>query len=115
MRVFLGIAGLGLLAMGTGFVLTQWFKNDEGWILWLIGMLAHITGLLLFGIGNLKAQILPRLNFIPLGMAAAGVLSLFLSIAQVSSSELTLGILVISLSCGWILMGLSLITRRSTP
>jgi len=106
------VAGLGIVAMGEGYILSAWFKNDLGWLFWILGIFIHITGLLLFGIANLKQSVLPRWNFIPLFMCLASLVSVLLSIAQIVSSDLPSWMFVISIGSGWMLMGLSLIAKK---
>jgi predicted amidohydrolase YtcJ len=107
MRASLTLAGLGFVSMGEGFILSAWFQNDLGWPLWMLGLLVQSPGLLLFGIANLKRRVLPRWNFAPLILGGSGLGSLLLGITQLSSSDLPLRAFVISISCGWILMGIS--------
>lgn len=108
LKASLFIAGLGIIGMGEGLLLSAWFKNDQGWLFLMLGAFAQLLGILLFGFANLKARALPRLNFIPLVMGISALLSIALDVTQITDSDLPSWIFVISLGFGWILMGIVL-------
>jgi hypothetical protein len=108
MRAFLFVTGLGLIAMGEGVILSVWFESERGWPFWMLGIFINILGLSMFGIANQKASILPHLNTIPLAMSLFASSSIVLSIAQVTTSELSIWIFGASLGLGWTLMGVLL-------
>lgn len=105
LKASLFIAGLGIIGMGEGLLLSAWFKIDQAWLLLMLGGIAHLLGILLFGFANLGARVLPRLNFIPLVMGISALAALALSLSQITDSDLPSWIFVISLGFGWILMG----------
>ena len=111
LKASLLIAGLGIVGMGEGLLLSAWFKNDQGWFLFMLGGIAHLLGILLFGFSNLKVRILPRWNWIPLAMGVAPLVSIILEIIQITNSDLPSWMLVISLGCGWVLMGAVLVVK----
>jgi hypothetical protein len=102
-----GLTGafVGILALGLGFGVS-WFGWEEGWFLLILGLFAHTVGLALFGLANLKARLLPRLNFLPFVVGIiGGPLPLFASFVIAPSADWPLVFLVGGLGLGWMALG----------
>jgi predicted amidohydrolase YtcJ len=111
----LWVSMLGAISLAQGSIASEWFRNDAGWLLIVLGVLAHTIGLFLFGLVNLKGRVLPRLNALPLIVGLFGgpvpvVLSNFTS----ESSDLPWLMLLGVLGAGWVLLGV-LLLRSQTP
>lgn len=106
---------LGAIALALGAIVSEWFRNDAGWGLIMLGLLAYTIGMFLFGLANLKARVLVRLNALPLvvslfGMPVPIALSFFVS----DSSDLPWQMMLAALGGGWLLLG-ALLLRSQTP
>ncbi|HUF39733.1 MAG TPA: amidohydrolase family protein [Anaerolineales bacterium] len=108
----LWLSVLGACAIAVAGVLSEWFRLDAVWILFIIGILSHTIGLLLFGIANLRARALPRWNGLPLLIGLFGgpvpfIAGTFLG----ENSDWPFLMLIGVLGGGWILMALLLLSR----
>jgi hypothetical protein len=63
-RLVLIVMMMGALLMATGIVLTQ--IQDSFWNIWMIGLLIHTIGTLIFGLVHLRTPILPVWRGLPL-------------------------------------------------
>lgn len=99
------LALAGAITMSVSGIAVEWFRSENGWGMFLGGLLGQALGLFLFGTANLRTQIFPRWNAIPL---IAGLIG---GLAQVSlgfilpeNSDLPFTLMVIGLGVGWVLM-----------
>ena len=108
----LSIMGLGATGIALGFIGGEWFKQDDFWYLILISAFLLFTSLVTFGLGNLKAKLFQRLNFIPLTTGLFPLITLFIP----NGDDLLFQIFFIIFSGGWIIMGiLTLKSKRDSP
>ena len=116
------VIALGNLAMAAGFSMMVWLENEYGWGVMAVGMYLQPAGFLLLGFANRRAQILPRLNWLPLVMgvliglgALFGLLEEALGIPWQQQNDYEFYLFVTALGVGWILLGgLMWGTRRTT-
>jgi len=114
-RFALWFSMFGAISLSLGSVVSEWFDNDAGWGLLLVGLLAHAIGLFLFGLVNLKSRVLSRWNALPVMVGLFSVLvPLVLSILLPESSNLPFELLFGILGGGWVLLG-GLLLRSQTP
>ncbi|MGQ0605030.1 MAG: amidohydrolase family protein [Anaerolineales bacterium] len=93
---------LGGMVIGIG-VVVNWLENAEVWWISLLGLLGHALGLMLFGVYNLRARSLPRLNFLPLGMGVlGGLLPLIVNFFVPINAN---WIFAIAFGGGWVVLG----------
>ena len=79
----------------------------------MLGMLAHMIGLTMFGLANIRGRVFPRGNALPLVMGLlTGLIPLGLSFALPYESELPLIMIIVGLGVGWLLMGILLLAAR---
>jgi len=110
-------AVLGVVALGVAFV-SEWFEWDAGWFLLILGLLIHTLGLVLFGLANLRARLLPRLNWLPLAAGLiGGPIPLVVAFWIAPDTDWPLWLMVGGLGLGWIALGALtwLAARRSAP
>lgn len=110
------VIGSGSALMTVGFALMTWFHNENGWTPMFIGMLLVPVGLLIFGLVNWRAAVLPRWNkaLLLLGISSTffiflGVLDLF----QEQGSELIFTIYLLLLTASWLVMGVDMMMDAS--
>ena len=97
---------LGAISLALGSLVSEWFGNDAGWGLMILGILAQSAGLFLFGLANLKGRVLRRWNALPLVVGLfGGLVPLALSFLMPESSDLPFALLIGALGGGWVLMG----------
>lgn len=113
------VALVGLLAMIAGNVADFWVFAEEGygpsspkhsaWMLFGLGLFAFYVGTVLFGVGTLRAGLLPRLGalllliWFPLGFVVSGLLQL----AGVPEALVFSG-MTGSCGLGWVILGYAL-------
>jgi len=113
--VGLAAAFAGALSAGAGYLTLVWFAWDYGWLAWIGGVMAHTLGLALFGLANLRARWLPRLNALPL---VVGVISGPVPIVAsnlVRGSDWPFLMVVAGLGLGWLAMGALTLAAASAP
>ncbi len=104
---------LGAIATGSAFILSEWFHLEEGWGVMLIGLMSHTIGLTLFGLANLRARVLPRLNFLPLVIGPiSGPVPLAASMLLEGEPEWPFMLVIFGLGLGWVALGGLLISGR---
>ena len=109
----LWLALVGAISFSEGGVVGDWFQGDLGWGLFMLGMLAHMIGLTMFGLANIRGRVFPRGNALPLVMGLlTGLIPLGLSFALPYESELPLIMIIVGLGVGWLLMGILLLAAR---
>jgi hypothetical protein len=117
--LLLAMAGLPVALVGSiGLVLVDPFVTislgEAVWGAFIIGFLAHLVGMFLFGIATLRRSFLPRWNFLPLAISLMPF-SIFLTANYEDTSgplyKDFAGILLIGLC--WLLMGHALHTEIS--
>jgi predicted amidohydrolase YtcJ len=114
-RFGLWLALLGAIAFSEAAVVSEWFRSELGWGLFMLGVLAHMAGLTLFGFANMKGRVFPRGNELPLVVGlATGLVPLGMGLIFQDDSDLPFKIILGGLGVGWLLMGgLLLATRRA--
>ena len=101
----LWLALLGAIAFCESSVVSDWFRNDLGWGLFILGVLGHAIGLILFGSVNLRGRVFARWNALPLMVGILVPLLLASSSMLPESSDWPIRILLGTLGGGWLLMG----------
>ena len=108
---------LGAVIAVEAVIFSVWLKYESFWPALLVGGFMLLLGLLLFGIANLKAQIFPRLNRVPLTASFLSLSFLAVSMLRNSSSQpeadLPMLLYLISLGSGWVIMGVLLLLADS--
>ncbi len=113
----LGAIGLWLALVGAisfleGGVVGDWFRSDLGWGLFMLGMLAHLAGLTLFGFANLKGRVFPRANALPLVVGLlTGLIPIGLAFILTIESDLPFILILGGLGVGWLSMGILMLTK----
>ncbi len=97
---------LGAITLAEAVVVTDWFRNDLGWGLFIWGILSHTIGLFLFGLARLRAGagLLWRLLPVVVGLLG-GPVPFGLSFLLPESSDLPFLMLFGALGAGWLLLG----------
>ena len=107
------LALLGAISFSEASVVSDWFLNDLGWGLLILGMLAHMIDFTMFGLANIRERVLPRGNALPLVMGLlTGLIPLGLSFSLPYESELPLIMIIGGWGFGWLLMGILLLATR---
>jgi hypothetical protein len=113
------LTGIGTIAMALGFALMSWLDTEEGWMLMVIGILMMTLGLLLFGLANWRARVLPRWNWLPLVIGVITMAMLLPGLLGVplggTDSELDFNLWSGATGAGWVLLGLLLLIDRRAP
>ena len=108
----LWLAVLGASTIAVGMVLNAWFRLDVGWFLLMLGILSHTTGLLLFGIANLRARVQPRWIAVPILMGLfGGPVPFVASVLLGESADWPFMMLIGVLGGGWVLLGWLVLSR----
>jgi hypothetical protein len=110
----LGLAFLGMLAIGLSFSLGGWFDREEAWMLLVVGLLGHALGLLLSGLVNLKARRLPRLNWLPIVMGLLGGPGPLIAGWLFMEEDLGLYLFLGSYGLGWLVLGALMLWAASS-
>jgi len=101
----LWLALLGAIAFSESSVVSGWFRNDLGWGLFILGLLGHAIGLILFGSVNLRGRVFPRWNALPLIVGLLVLLPLASSSMLPESSDWPIRMLLGVLGGGWLVIG----------
>ena len=102
----LWLALVGAISFSEGGVVGDWFRSDLGWGLFMLGMLAHLAGLTLFGFANVKGRVFPRANGLPLVMGLfTGLIPIGLAFILTFESDVPFILILGGLGVGWLLMG----------
>ncbi len=110
----LWMALIGAIFFSEGMVLGEWFRSDVGWALFVLGLLSHTIGLFLFGLVNLKGDLLTRWKVIPMVVGLfGGPIPFGLGFSIFENSDLPFNLMIAVLGMGWFLMGLLMIKARS--
>ncbi len=97
---------LGAMLAAAGALVTDWFRYDFGWFYMMVGLQAHLVGLILFGLANLRGRVLRRWNGLPILMGPfGGIIPLGLSFGLGYESDLPLYFLLGVVGGGWVLLG----------
>ena len=103
-RFSLWLTMLSTVSVALGGVLMEWFRQDNAWFFFIIGILGHSLGLLLFGVSGLRDR--TPLNLLALATGLLGGLIPFgLSFILPESSDLPFQMLLGGLGGGWFVMG----------
>jgi hypothetical protein len=117
-RAMLIVIGLGTVSMTIGFALMVWLNIEEGWMLMVIGILIMTLGLLLFGLVNWRARVLPRWNWLPLIIGAVTTVLLLPGILGQPiggmDSDFGFYLWLGTIGVGWVLLGLLLLLDGRT-
>lgn len=98
----IGLMVLGGTVIGMG-VVADWLKYEAVWWMPLLGLLGHALGLIVFGVHNLRARLLPRFNFLPLGMGTlGGLLPLMVNAFMPINAN---WIFAVAFGGGWVVLG----------
>lgn len=122
-KIGLGMSFVGMAAMAVGhlFSFSPVYYVIEGYLvievamlsLFALGVLALITGLLLFGIATLRMEVLPRhWRFVPFATAMIGLI--WITATPSDEGSLTFGFMLFRtlFALGWLLMGYALFSDR---
>ncbi len=116
-RLGLLAAGIGAVLTGVGATLTVAASTGEDfWPLWYYAMLAHIGGVLVFGLVHLRTPVLPVFRALPLQIAAGYVFLLVLAgyFQPRSLQNLLWFVMMLGVGLGWLGIGLK-IQRQQQP
>jgi hypothetical protein len=110
----LWLALVGAMSFSEGGVVGDWFQSDAGWGLFMLGMLAHLAGLTLFGFANVKGRVFPRGNGLPLVMGLlTGLIPIGLAFIVPFESDVPIILTLGGLGVGWLSMGILLLAKGS--
>jgi hypothetical protein len=107
-------AFLGAVVFSEAAVIGEWFLSDLGWGMFLVGILAHMAGLALFGVANLRGRVFRYANAIPLVMGMLGGAGFGLLFLLADNADPPFFMILLSLGAGWVSMGWLLLKARTT-
>jgi hypothetical protein len=114
-RIGLAVAALSALTMALGFglMVLAWPDGEIGWPIWVLGMLGHLLGLLIFAVATVRSDGWTRWNIIPLAMGITAMVSIVGLIWQdviqrldwTQQSDLPFTAIIGGLTVGWMVLG----------
>jgi predicted amidohydrolase YtcJ len=112
--IALWTALFGAVVFSEAGLVGEWFLSDLGWGMFLVGILAHMVGLALFGVANIRGKVFPRLNAIPLLMGLLGGAGFGLLFILADNADPPFFMILLSLGAGWVSIGWMLLKARTT-
>jgi hypothetical protein len=105
-------AFLGAVVFSEAAVIGEWFLSELGWVMFLVGILAHMAGLALFGVANLRGRVFRYANAIPLVMGMLGGAGFGLLFLLADNADPPFFMILLSLGAGWVSMGALMLGAR---
>jgi hypothetical protein len=116
-RIILLVNGIATVLTAVGFALMAWLNVEDGWMVMILGVLLISLGLLVFGLANWQAKVLPRWNWLPLvvGTLATAILIIGSMLPSSQDSELGFYLWFGTIGAGWVLLGLIILLDGRHP
>jgi hypothetical protein len=115
-RIILLVIGIATILTAVGFALMAWLNVEDGWMVMILGVVLISLGLLVFGLANWQAQVLPRWNWLPLVVGAIATAIIIIGSLAPSSEDSDLGFYLWfgAIGAGWVLLGLIILLDGRT-
>jgi predicted amidohydrolase YtcJ len=111
----LALAWLSLIVIAAGVILSDWFQQEEAWLMFFFGVLGHAVGLTVFGLANWLARRRQPRQWLPLAMGALGGLVPVVASMAANGAEWPLLLVGYGLGLGWVLLGLLTMAAGPQP